>query len=189
MLSKIKGKVSYKEKNWFVLDTGFIGFKIFAEQEVLMNTKKGDEISVWTHLVVRENDLKLFGFESIEKLSLFELFITVSGVGPKSALAIIDSSSPSFLRKTIINGEIGSLTKIAGVGRKSAERIIIELRGKMKDEENEGFADQESDLEIYEILTGMGYSTKDAAKVITKLSTNTGDTKERLKEALKIIGT
>ena len=188
MIGKIKGKVSYKEDAWLILDTGSVGYKIFVEKDLHSQTKDDEELSLWTYLAVREKALDLYGFETAEKLKLFELLVSVSGIGPKSALSILDVASPTSLRQAVVSGETSPLTEVAGIGKKNAEKIIIELRGKLKLKEGEVLSTKNSDSEVYEALTSLGYSAKDAREVITKIPNKDEDTQNRIKAALKIIG-
>lgn len=188
MIGKIKGKVLYKENIWLILDTGNVGYKVFVEKDLHTRTRENGELSLWTYLSVRENALDLYGFETTEKLKLFELLISVSGIGPKSALSILDVASPSSLRQAVVSGETSPLTEVAGIGKKNAEKIIIELRGKLKLKEGEILKTENSDTEVYEALTSLGYSAKDARDVITKLPNKDENTQNRIKAALKIIG-
>jgi Holliday junction DNA helicase RuvA len=188
MIGKITGKVSYKENIWLILDTGNVGYKIFVEKDLHAQTKENEEVSLWTYLAVRENSLDLYGFQTTEKLKLFELLISVSGIGPKSALSILDVASPSSLRQAVVSGETSPLTEVAGIGKKNAEKIIIELRGKLKLKEGEVLSTENTDSEVYEALTSLGYSAKDARDVISKLPNKDENTHNRIKAALKIIG-
>ncbi len=188
MIGKIKGKVSHKENTWLILDTGSVGYKVFVEKDLHTQAKENEELSLWTYLAVRENSLDLYGFQTTEKLKLFELLISVSGIGPKSALSILDVASPSSLRQAVVSGETSPLTEVAGIGKKNAEKIIIELRGKLKLKEGEILNTANSDSEVYEALTSLGYSAKDARDVISKLPNKNENTQNRIKAALKIIG-
>lgn len=188
MIGKIKGKVLYKENVWLILDTGNVGYKVFVEKDLHSQAKESEELSLWTYLSVRENALDLYGFKTTEKLKLFELLISVSGIGPKSALSILDVASPSSLRQAVVSGETSPLTEVAGIGKKNAEKIIIELRGKLKLKEGEVLNTENSDTEVYEALTSLGYSAKDARNVITKIPNKDENTQNRIKAALKIIG-
>ena len=185
MIGQLSGNISQKGNSWIILKAGNVGYKVFLEKETLGLIKEGDEFSVWTHLAVREKSLDLYGFETTEKLSLFELLISVSGIGPKSALSILDSASPAILRRAVANGETESLTGIAGIGKKCAEKIILELRGKLNLNAGEEAGSGVVDVEIYEALIGMGYSAKEARNAVSKLSNKDEEPQKRLKEALK----
>jgi len=117
MISQISGKISYKEDSWIILKANNVGYKVFLEKETLSLIKEGEDLSVWTHLSVKERSFDLYGFETMEKLSLFELLISVSGIGPKSAMSILDAASPTVLRKAVTTGETETLTEIAGIGK------------------------------------------------------------------------
>ncbi|MFP4539316.1 MAG: Holliday junction branch migration protein RuvA [Candidatus Paceibacterota bacterium] len=186
MIGYLKGKVLNIGGSWIILDVEGVGYKIHLEQDLRQRLKEGVGLSLWTHLAVRENALDLYGFESRESLVVFETLLSVSGIGPKSALAILDTASPSFLRKAVISGESAALTKIAGIGKKNAEKIILELRGKfeLKDQEE---AFEGSDTEVYEALVSLGYSAKEVREALSQLPNDGSDMEIRIKQALKIL--
>lgn len=192
MIGNIKGKVIYKntESRLVILSTeSGIGYRVYLEQDLCSRSVLGDDLSVWTHLAVRENALDLYGFETTEKLVFFELLISISGIGPKSAITILDMASPEFLRRAINAGEVSSLTEIAGIGKKVAEKMILELRGKMGVESGEDAQQNSSDMEVYEALTSLGYSAKEARNAIKSTVGNEDmPTEKRIKDILKVLG-
>lgn len=188
MIGQLKGKISHKDNSRIILDTGGVGYKIHVEQELYDSLQEGDSLSVWTHLSVRENALDLYGFDTTEKLVFFEHLITISGIGPKSAMSILDIASPEFLKHAVRTGEIATLTKVAGIGKKNAEKIILELRGKIGADEEEVEGVEKFDLEVYEALVSLGYSSKEARGAVTKIPNETEGTERRIKEALKYLG-
>ncbi|MGM0629163.1 MAG: Holliday junction branch migration protein RuvA [Patescibacteria group bacterium] len=188
MIGQLKGKISHKDNSRVILDTGGVGYKIHLEQELCDSLKEGDDLSVWTHLSVRENALDLYGFETTEKLVFFEHLITISGIGPKSAMSILDIASLELLKRAVRTGETATLTKVAGIGKKNAEKIILELRGKLGTEQEEDGHPEKFDLEVYEALTSLGYSSKEAREAVAKIPEETEGTEKRIKEALKYLG-
>jgi Holliday junction DNA helicase RuvA len=134
---------------------------------------------------VREDALDLYGFLNREELEFFEMLINVSGIGPRSALAILGIASIETLRKAIGTGDTSYLTKISGIGRKTAEKIVIELRDKMGKELGGGSLQVE--LDALEALKSLGYSQNEARETLKKVSPNT-NTNTKIKEALKILG-
>lgn len=185
MIGQLSGNISHKRDSWIILNAGGVGYKVFIEKETLNLIKEGEELSIWTHLAVREKSLDLYGFETMEKLSLFELLISVSGIGPKSALSILDAASPTILRRAVATRETESLTGISGIGKKCAEKIILELRGKLHFNADEDMRSNVIDVEIYEALIGMGYSAKEARNAVSKLPNKDEEPQKRLREALK----
>ncbi len=188
MIGHISGKALRKGENWIIVDTGSVGYKIYLQQALHARIVEHDTVSVWTHLVVRENVLDLYGFETTEELFLFELLISVSGIGPRSSLSLLDTASPASLRKAISTGDTSPLTNVSGVGKKTAEKIVLELKGKLTAHEGEDFGVESDDTEVYEALTSLGYSAQEARKALKRISSDTEDTGARIKEALKILG-
>ena len=126
MIASVRGRVIARGADHLVVETGGVGYKVFVPRH-----PSGDEVHLHTHQVVREDAQLLFGFESREELALFEMLISVSGVGPKAALAILSVSRPVDVASAIAAGDAATLAKAPGVGKKTAERLIVDLRAKM----------------------------------------------------------
>src|SRR3989338_6628286 len=138
MIGSIKGKIILKTEKFLIVETGGVGYKISVSVDTLSKIKKSnDEILLWIHTHVREDILDLYGFLDRQELEFFEMLINVSGIGPKGALAILGIASIETLKKAIGTSDTSYLTKISGIGKKTAEKIIIELRDKVG-EETEG---------------------------------------------------
>ena len=131
MFGHITGKIFDLRGTKAIVDVGGIGFIAHSTPSYLSKLKTGLIASFWTHTAVRENSIDLYGFETEEELRVFELLITVSGVGPKSGLAIISVAGVKSIEEAVATGDTSSLTKISGIGRKTAEKIVIELNGKL----------------------------------------------------------
>src|SRR3989344_2523986 len=132
MISLLEGTVEFKGDRFLILNTGGVGYKVFLPAETLRTTPAtGSSIKLWTHLHVREDSLELYGFFFLPELDLFETLISVSGVGPKSALGILGVAPIDTLKRAIAAGETAYLTKVSGIGKRMAEKIIVELRDKM----------------------------------------------------------
>ncbi len=187
MISHLKGKVAYKDLRFFVIDVAGVGYKVFASGPTIDKAKEGKEIGVWTYLAVRENALDLYGFDSKEDLDLFELLITVSGIGPKTALGVMNVVLPETIRLAISSGDTGYLTKVSGVGKKVAEKIVVELRGKFEGIEGGG-ANLQKDSDAIEALKSLGYSQNEARDALSKVSKDIENASEKVKQALKILG-
>lgn len=189
MIHNLSGKIILKRDTFIVVDVHGVGYKVFTSANTISKVGAvGSDASVLTHLHVREDELTLFGFLDAGELELFESLISVSGIGPKSAMNIMSIAPVERISAAISGGEIELLQKVSGIGRKTAERIILELKDKMQ---SAGGADtikvMESDNDIYEALTSMGYTAKQAKNAISKINKETQGTTDRLKEALKII--
>jgi len=186
MISQLRGNVIHKDLKYIVVDVAGVGYKISTSAGLSEKTIIGKEITIWTHLAVREDAMDLYGFMTKDELDFFELLISsVSGVGPKSALGILNLSSLSSLRRAIASGNSDELTKVSGIGRKTAEKIVLELRDKMeKYSETDNTANGDFG-DAMEALKALGYSEKQSRDALKKAGE--GDTSEVVKKALKIL--
>lgn len=181
MLYNIKGKLTVTDVNYIVVECSGIGFKCFTT----LNTAKtvgeiGKEVNVYTYLAVREDAMDLYGFATIAELDAFKLLITVSGIGPKAAVAILSELTPDKLALCIASGDAKSITRAQGVGKKTAERVVLELKDKMGSisigSDNSGavanvlsVSESENATEAVEALVALGYSQSDAAMAVSSL--------------------
>ena len=190
MISKVTGTVSGINEKYAVIDVGGLGYKVFMMPDTLAKLREGDHASLFTYLAVRENALDLYGFTTSDELSFFELLLDVSGIGPKSALGILSVASTEALTQAIGTGDTSYLTKVGGIGRKTAEKIVLELRDKLKGnvnhKETSGALRTESD--IMEALKSLGYSQNEARDALKEVPADIVGTNARIKEALKILG-
>lgn len=133
MYAYLSGSIAYKQMDYFVLDVQGIGYKIFCAPALLARIpSQGEKAKVFTHMVVREDLIALYGFPSQEELSMFEMLLTVSGIGPKVASAIAANIEPSRFAMAILSSDTTLISSVKGVGKKGAERIILELKDKLK---------------------------------------------------------
>jgi len=187
MIYQVKGILKNKRDNFVVVDVNGIGYKVFISKTSL-NSLPGieEEVSLLTHLHVREDALVLFGFLSDKELSLFESLISISGVGPRSALTIMSIDSIDRLTAAINEGRIDLLSKASGVGKKTAQRIILELKGKLSFMDNSSTIGlMESDADLLETLVSLGFNKRVASEIIEKIDPEVTDFNQRLKIALK----
>jgi len=185
MIGSIKGKIILKKDKFVIIETNGVGYKInISPSDSVLGKKIGEEVSFWTHLHVREDALDLYGFSNYIELEFFQMLLNVSGIGPRSALTILGIASTQTLKQAIGTGDISYLTKISGIGRKTAEKIVIELRDKMSEEKSGGILQHE--LDALEALKSLGYSQHEAREALKKVTPNT-DTNKKIKEALKIL--
>ncbi len=186
MIGSIRGKIILKTEKFLLVETGGIGYKINASVDVLSKVKKtGEEIMLFVHTHVREDAFDLYGFLDRTELEFFEMLLNVSGIGPRSALAILSIASIETLRKAIATSDISYLTKISGIGKKTAEKIVIELRDKVGTE-LEGSSLQ-VELDALLALKSLGYSQNEAREALKKVSPE-ANTNDKIREALKILG-
>ena len=138
MFAYIKGILEEKENNYVVIDINGLGYKIFMSQNNIDSIGNiGEVVKAYTYVRVREDDISIYGFLTKEQLKMFELLISVSGVGAKSALVMLSCIEPSDFALAVISGNVKVLTKVPGIGNKSAQRIILELKDKLKEEQLE----------------------------------------------------
>ncbi len=188
MIRSIAGTVREKGRGFAVVEVGGVGFKIqlsIRTQEKLPPV--GQPVTLSTYLNVREDALELFGFVDVDELNCFEALVSVSGVGPRSALAILAVAPAEELIAAIAKGNAEVLDRAAGIGRKTAERIILELKDRMKLSAKGGgeMGNLESDTDVYEALRSLGYSPNQAKSAISKIDPEKRDVGARLRDALK----
>ncbi len=190
MISHITGEVLLKGDRFVIIDVSGVGYKVYISVETMRELgNKEKEVSLWTHLSVRENALDLYGFDNYAEIELFEMLIGISGVGPKSALGIMGVAPLDTLRTAIASGDTSYLTKVSGIGKKNAEKIVLELRDKLgvlKSESTKGIMREESD--VVDALQTMGYSVGEAREALKQVSQETSGASARIKEALKNLG-
>lgn len=188
MIAKIKGKIEYLRNDYAVVAVGGVGFKVRLSAFTLGKIAGSRDVELFIHTHVREDILALYGFLTAEELDMFELLISVSGVGPRSAIGILSIADSKTIRAAIVNEDPSILTKVSGVGKRTAERIIVELKNKVEDmpagEKEEVTADQDA----LEALTSMGYSVTEAREALKGISKEMKDAGERVKLALKNLG-
>ena len=188
MIGRLEGVVSAVRAGYAILSAGGVGYKVFATREALLTLTLDHEAALWTHLAVRETLLDLYGFVSEEELRLFELLLTVSGIGPKSALAILDIASVETLRSAIAAGNASYLTKVSGIGKKTAEKIVLELRDKIGAAAEGVSASLRGDEEALEAMKALGYSQAEARDALRAVPPEIERSNDRLREALRILG-
>ncbi len=184
MISHIKGKIIDKSDKFLVVEAGGIGYKVFGTFELLEKSHMDSDISLWTHLAIRDVSHDLYGFLAKEELDFFELLIGISGIGPKSALNILSIATLSSLKKAVSSGDSAHLVKVSGIGKKNAEKIVLELKGKFE----ETSPDSKEEVDALEALKSLGYSYKEAHDALKKVSEKAVNTSDRIKEALRLLG-
>ena len=185
MIGSLKGWVILKTDKFLIIETGGVGYKVSVSPDLIAKSKIDTETHLWVHTHVREDAIDLYGFQSREELDFFEMLINVSGIGPKGALSILGIASIDTLRHAISSGDTGYLTKISGIGRKTAEKIVLELRDKMGEVSED--SSLQSELDVLEALRTLGYSNNEARDALKKIAPGT-DTNQKIREALKILG-
>ena len=197
MFAYIKGSLEMKFKNYIVIDVGGLGYKIFMpENDINSVGEIGEIIKVFTYYRVREDDVSIFGFKTQEQLRTFELLLSVSGVGAKSALVMLSCIEPSDFAIAVISNNVKLLTQIPGIGPKSAQRIILELKDKLKSEQNEEQIEESKAKSIkvtenvQEAISGLmvlGFSKKDIEKAFEHLAVETLSVEDLIKKGLILL--
>ena len=197
MFAYIKGSLEMKLKNYIVIDVGGLGYKIFISETAINELGEiGENIKVFTYYRVREDDISIFGFRTQEELRMFELLLSVSGVGAKSALAMLSCIEPSDFAIAVISNNVKLLTQIPGIGTKSAQRIILELKDKLKADQNDEQIEQSKlksakvNETVQEAISGLmvlGYSRKDIEKAFEHLAVETLSVEDLIKKGLILL--
>lgn len=187
MISKLKGIVEHKDEKFIILVVGGVGYKVFLASDQLEKIKESANISLWTYLAVREDALTLYGFEEKEGLDFFEMLISISGIGPKTALGVINSATIPTLKKAVSSEDISHLVKVSGIGKKIAEKIILELKGKFGRDDSDKVS-LKDEIDAVEALKSLGYSQSQAREALKQIDKAISNPSERVKQALKILG-
>ena len=175
MIYNIKGTLTYTDPSFAVVECGGVGFKCFVSMTTLKELPSiGNEVNLFTYMSVREDALDLFGFYEPDELEAFKLLISVSGIGPKAAIAILSVLSPSKLSVAVSSGDVRAITMANGVGKKTAERVVLELKDKMVGlggsaqavQNVQSVASSEGAQEAVEVLVSLGFNQSDAATVV-----------------------
>jgi len=190
MISYLEGTVVTVKNKYLVVRAGNIGYKVFATTDTRLKCPKGKEVSLYTHLAVKDDALDLYGFTTEEELEYFELLLTLSGIGPKSAIGILEVASPAIIRTAIISEDSSHLTKISGIGKKNADKIVSGLANKVSALESEiEIAKKETgSTDTMDALLSLGYTQKDARDIMQKMPKDITKTEEKIKYALKNLG-
>jgi Holliday junction DNA helicase RuvA len=190
MIASIQGTILQLEESGLVIGVGGIGVRVLTPRNVLENTGgTGRTIHLHTHLIVRETELTLYGFSSAEDLQLFELLLGVNGVGPKVALSILGTLSPELLKSAIMREDTAVLQRVPGIGKKTAERIMFQLRDKLDMTMVSTAMPLVSDVDtdVIDILTGLGFSIVEAQSALQNIPRDVSDISERVQLALQYL--
>ncbi|PIS13214.1 MAG: Holliday junction branch migration protein RuvA [Candidatus Tagabacteria bacterium CG09_land_8_20_14_0_10_41_14] len=187
MISQLAGIIKFKTDKFILVDVGGVGYRVFVSFETQKKLpRKGEKVEIWTHLHVRENIMALYGFLNYAELEFFGSLIQISGIGPKSALAVLAVAPLDVLKKAVSSGDVSYLTKVSGVGKKLAEKIVLELRDKvgLKGAETKAGGLKEEE-EAIEALQALGYSLKQSREALRDLPRDIEGTENIIKKALR----
>ncbi|HTW96543.1 MAG TPA: Holliday junction branch migration protein RuvA, partial [Candidatus Methylomirabilis sp.] len=189
-----KGKIIKKGSNFIILVVHeSVGYKIFVNETMAAEAKPGEEMELFTHQYIREDAEDLYGFTTYEKLAMFEMLLSVSGIGPKSGLGIMAIAGVEEIKTAIAEGDIHLLTKVSGIGKRTAERVILDLRDKVgflessKTDLGAASATGSSRGDEIDALVALGYSLQQAREALSKVDKSITDSGKRIREALKNI--
>lgn len=169
MLGFIEGNIQEKQEKTLIIVTHGVGYLIQVTETTSLENEKGDEIALYLHTHVREDDISLFGFPTLNELNFFKQLISVSGIGPKIGLEILNTEA-NLIKNAIISGDIALLTRIPGIGKKTAERMILELKSKVEPgeaREAQGLI-QDIDEDVIDALESLGYNKGHIIKILSK---------------------
>ena len=188
MIATLRGEIAQVEENALVIEVGGVGLRVFVPAPLRTRTKAGDALLLYTHLVVREDALVLYGFESQAERELFNILLGVDGVGPKAALSVLSTLTLDAVQRAVFADEFDVLNRVPGIGKKTAQKMAIHLKDKLKpmDALASVAAMTDHDSEVLAALTALGYSVVEAQAAIQALPKDAPeDTEERLRMALQ----
>ena len=192
MIASLHGKLESVSSDWSIIDVGGIGFQVYMPTSTLSTLGAiGEEVKIYTHLHLREDNATLYGFASTDELGLFESLINISGLGPKLALAMLSAMSVEKLTMAIATGSTDLITMIPGIGKKMAERLILELKDKIGAGWITTPAAQlaQENTDVLAALTSLGYSAAEANRAVATLPPSSDlSLEERVKQALQYFG-
>ena len=181
MIGSLRGRVIELHASYALLESAGVGYVVRLTPQSLSELVENEERFLYIHDVVREDARELFGFLTRVELELFERLLRVSGVGPKVALTILSAGSGESVRRAIMQGDLALLTSVPGVGTKTAQKIILELKGQLVDDEGSS----PGDGEVIEALMSLGYSSQAARSALKSVPPSVTDVAERVRDALK----
>jgi Holliday junction DNA helicase RuvA len=187
MLSYLKGKIIRRGGNFVILNNADIGYKIFVGEGAAADLASANEAEFWLYQNIREDANELYGFSNYEKLEMFELLLNVNGIGPKSAMGIMTMINAEELKEAIATGDLAMLTKVSGIGKKTAERIVLDLRDKvgfLAPVEGSTSAARGDEIDA---LMALGYSLQQSREALGKIDKSITDSGQRIREALRTI--
>lgn len=190
MISFLRGKILNKGQGFVIIEVNNIGYQIFVNPTQYAELDINQSIECYTHQHVREDSLDLYGFKSMEELELFEMLLSISGIGPKSALGVLAIASVDDVKDSISRGDSALLTKVSGIGRKTAERVVLELREKIgklsgANKMPSGTSSISASGDEIDALMALGYSLQQARDALKQVDSSIKDSGERIREALR----
>lgn len=186
MIAQLKGTVVRRTDRTLVVDVAGVGYEVACTQDLIVRSKEGSDVTLATYLSVREDALDLYGFASADDLSFFRLLLTVSGVGPKSALNILEVAKPADIRRAVAAQDAASLHAVHGLGKKTAEKLVIELKDKVEGIVGGLSGGSSDDQAVLEAITNLGYTAAEARAAL-KAAPQGSSLEDRVKAVLKLL--
>ncbi len=187
MIGALTGLVTHKFENRIIVQPNGVGYEVFVPPSSLSKISTGEEVDLFTHLYVREDIFTLYGFPTIEEIELFRLLISVSGVGPKTALGVLSSASSEDVKTAVAQADKSVFSAVSGIGKKTAGRIILELQSKLGELEELDLRREPQKEEAVEALRNLGYSKSEAVQALKDVDGQLPSEKQ-LQEALRNLG-
>lgn len=189
MIALVDGKIEFKGAKFVIVNVAGVGYKIFAGSETLNKLpEKNQPVKLWTHQYVRENTLELYGFLSFAELDMFETLIGISGIGPKGALGVLGIAPIDILKKAIAAGDTSYLARVSGIGRKTAEKIVLELKEKMAGRVDVSAPELKEEADAFDALVSLGYSKNEAKSALQDIAKDAVSAEDKVKATLKKLG-
>ena len=191
MIASLSGQVQFREEGSLVVTVQGVGYRVYVTSNVMDSVSHvGAHVELITELVVRENDLSLYGFKTIEERDLFRLLLGISGVGPRTALAVLSTFSPETLRGAVAHDDVVALTRIPGIGRMTAQRLVLDLKDRIgaPTQAWQPTTTNEADADVINALTALGYSLAEAQAALTTVPAEATSLDARILAALRSLG-
>jgi Holliday junction DNA helicase RuvA len=190
MIARLRGRAEHIGDDHLIVDVGPLGLTVFMPASQLLGLHAGQQVALFTHLHIREQDISLFGFGAAEDLQLFDLLLSVDGIGPRLALNILSTMTADSLRLAVANDEPGLLTRVPGIGVKTARKILFQLKDKLAPTDLEAAGLRlvgDADAEVIDALTTLGYSVVEAQRALQAIPKDTAGVEDRLRAALSYL--
>lgn len=189
MIGMLTGKLALRDGSSIIMDVNGVGYKVLASSQIHASSHIGDTLTIFIHTHVREDALDLFGFQTSNDLKVFELLISVNGIGPKTAMGIFSVGSREEILRAIQKADVDFFTGVPRLGKKNAQKIIIELKNKLGSTEELDLTEGgEGVSDVVTALTGMGFSEKEARTAVKEIGESGKSTSEKVRLALKALG-
>jgi Holliday junction DNA helicase RuvA len=189
MIGRLTGKIDCIQKNPIIIDVGGVGYRVWVTQSFIKHTRKGLKTTVYIHTHIREDVFDLYGFTDQEELLLFEYLLTVPGIGPKTALSILERGT-NAVEKAVLKADMDFFTTIPRLGKKNAQKIIIELKNKLgglKDLDLTGQTESET-KQIFNALVSMGFQRNEIIEALKKIPQENLTIEQKIRQLLKLLG-